>query len=106
MAILWLIIGFIVGLLVAWFYLDAQYRKQSAENEAKLLQDCRQAEAALERERDAHNATGQRVSELEAQHSSARQQTASLTTDLQTSQKQLEQAKVGGDCFLYRVFLS
>ncbi len=96
MAILWLIIGFIAGLLVAWFYLDKRYRDQSAESEAKLRQDSRQAEEALERERDAHNATGQRVSELEVQHTSARQQSASLTADLQTSQKQLQQVKAGG----------
>ena len=96
MAFLWVIIGFIVGLLVAWFFLNARYNEQTAENEAKLLQDGRQAEEALERERDEHNATRQRVSELEAQHTSARQQSASLTTDLQTSQKQLEQAKSGG----------
>ncbi len=96
MWILWLIVGIIIGLLVAWFYLNAQYQKQSGENEAKLLRDGRQAEEALERERDVHNASKQRVAELEAEHSAARQETASVTADLQASQEQLQQAKAGG----------
>jgi hypothetical protein len=47
MEILWLIIGFIIGLLVAWFYLDARYKKQSAEREAELLKGRQEAEGPL-----------------------------------------------------------
>ena len=103
MEILWLIIGFVVGLLVAWFYLDARYKRQSAEREAELLQNSRQAEAALERERDAHNTAKQRITELESQHTEletqhtlSREETASLTAELKTSQEKLQQAEAAG----------
>ncbi len=103
MEILWLIIGFIIGLLVAWFYLDARYKRQSAEREAELLQNSRQAEAALERERDAHNTAKQRITELESQHTEletqhtlSREETASLTAELKTSQEKLQQAEAAG----------
>jgi predicted flap endonuclease-1-like 5' DNA nuclease len=96
MDILWLVIGFIIGLLVAWFYLNARYKNQVAEREAELLQNGRQTEEALERERDAHNTTKQRISELETQHALEREQTASLTAELKTSQENLEQAEAAG----------
>jgi len=96
MEFLWLIIGFIIGLLVAWFYLDARYKRQSAEREAELVDNIRQAEAALEREKDAHNTTKQRISELETQHTLAREQTASLTAELKKSEEDLERAKAAG----------
>ena len=96
MEILLLIIGFIIGLLVAWFYLEARYKKQSAEREAELLQGKREAEEALEREREAHNSSKQQVSELETHHALAREQTSSLTAELKTSQESLEQAKAAG----------
>lgn len=77
MEILWLIVGFLIGLLVAWFYLDARYKKQSAEREAELLHGRREAEEAVERERDAHNTTKQRVSELQtSQETPARMEAA------------------------------
>ena len=93
MDFVWLVIGFVIGLLVAWFYLDARYKRQSAEREAKLLNNIRQAEEALEREKDAHNTTMQRISELEAQHTLAREQTASLTAELKKSEENLERAE-------------
>jgi predicted flap endonuclease-1-like 5' DNA nuclease len=91
MEILWLIIGFIIGLLVAWFYLDARYKKQSAEREAELLKGRQEAEEALERERDAHNTAKQRVAELENQHAKAREERASASAKLQASQEKLAQ---------------
>jgi len=96
MEILWLIIGFIIGLLVAWFFLDARYKKKAAEHEAELLQGRREAEAALERESNAHNTTKQRISELETQHTLAREQTTSLTAELKTSQEELAQMEAAG----------
>ena len=96
MSILWLIIGFIIGLLVAWFYLNARYKNQSAEREVELLDNSRQAEEALERERGAHNTTKQRVPELETQHTLAREQTASLTAELKTNQDKLTQMEAAG----------
>ena len=96
MEFLWLIIGFIIGLLVAWFYLDARHKKQSAEREAELLQNSRQADEALGREKDAHNATKQRISELEAKQASARGQSGSLTAEYKAGQDNLQQAKADG----------
>ena len=97
MSILWLIIGFIIGLLVAWFLLNARYKKQAAESEMQLVQNRRHAEEALERERDEHNATRQRIPELETQHTLAREQTASLAAELKTNQEKLQQAEAAGD---------
>ena len=97
MSFLWLIIGFIIGLLVAWFYLNARYKKQAAESEMQLLQNRRHAEEALERERDEHNATRQRIPELETQHTLAREQTASLAAELKTNEEKLQQAEAAGD---------
>jgi predicted flap endonuclease-1-like 5' DNA nuclease len=96
MEILWLIIGFIIGLLVAWFYLGARHRKQSAEREAELRENSRQAEEALAREENVHAATRQRMSELETQHASARERADSLTGELKTCQENLRQAKAAG----------
>ena len=97
MSILWLIIGFIIGLLVAWFYLNARYKKQAAESEMQLVQNRRHAEEALERERDEHNATRQRIPELETQHTLAREQTASLAAELNTNEEKLQQAEAASD---------
>ncbi len=97
MSILWLIIGIIIGLLVAWFYLGARYKKQSEEREAELLQGRRETEVALERERDGHNSTKQRIPELEAQHALAHKHATSLTGELKTSQEKLEQANAASD---------
>jgi F0F1-type ATP synthase membrane subunit b/b' len=93
MSILWLIIGFVIGLLVAWFYLDTRYKRLSAERQAELLNNTRQAEEALEREKDAHNTTTQRISELETQQTLAREQAASLTAELKKNEGNLEQAE-------------
>ncbi|HSG95850.1 MAG TPA: hypothetical protein VLA28_10035, partial [Afifellaceae bacterium] len=61
--------------------------------EAELLQGRREAEEAVEREREAHNAAKQRVSELETQYALAREESASMTAELKTSQDELAQAK-------------
>ncbi len=93
MDFLWLIIGFIIGLIVAWFYLGARHKKLSAEREAALLQGKREAEEALERERDAHNAAKQRASELETQYALAREETSAVSAELKTSEEKLAQVE-------------
>ena len=79
MEILWLIIGFIIGLLVACFYLDARYKKQLAEREAELLQGNRRAEETLERERDAE------IKRLESDLAECRAKAASTTSPVSST---------------------
>lgn len=57
--------GYILGLMVAWFSFNQRCRRRLAEQEAGYAEARCRAEQALEWERAAHEATRQRLSEIE-----------------------------------------
>ena len=60
MWIVWLIIGFVIGLLVTWFYLEAQYKRQSAERAGGASLQAGGGEKAI-----AHSQDSARISALQ-----------------------------------------
>ena len=64
MQILWLVIGFVLGVLLAWYYLDRQHKQRMAKREAEFLEGSRAAREALHTERDHHQETRQLLSDL------------------------------------------
>ena len=93
MEIVWLVLGILVGALIAWWFLSKQFKTKMEEQEAWLSQARQQAEQDLEKERSAHETTKARLSDAEEKQSSAEQRAASSETELGTIRTELDQLK-------------
>lgn len=93
MAILWLAIGIVIGLLAAWFSLNMRWSKPLSELRAGRSQTSHRVERALEKEREAHEATKQQLSEVDAREDSTSSQNATVRADLDASREELESVK-------------
>jgi len=93
MEILWLLIGLVIGFLIAWFFLGSRHRQELAKREAELMEENRQANEDLERLREAHETTKQRLSEAEAKEASAVERAESLEADLNAGREALERER-------------
>ncbi|MGI9383614.1 MAG: hypothetical protein ACR2PO_10700 [Methyloligellaceae bacterium] len=93
MEFLWLVIGLIIGIVIAWFVLNARCNRQLAEREAELSGAKRQVEQALEQAGSAHEVTQTRLAEVEAREAEAEKQISSLGADLDAASKELESVK-------------
>ena len=93
MEIVWLVLGILVGVLIAWWFLSKRCKTQLEEQEAWLSQARQQAEQDLEKERSAHETTKARLSDAEEKQSSAEQRAASSETELGTIRTELDQLK-------------
>ena len=93
MDIVWLVLGILIGVLIAWWLLTKRCKTQLEEQEAWLNQARQQAEQDLEKERSAHETTKARLSDAEEKQSSAEQHAASSETELGTIRTELDQLK-------------
>lgn len=93
MDILSLVTGLIIGLVVAWFFLNVRFNKRMESREAELSAAKRKVEEALEQANNAHAATQKRLTDLEAKEATAAAQIASLGADLNAAGEELENVK-------------
>lgn len=75
---LWLVIGFLIGLLVGWWYLTRQHRDKIDE----LTTARRRVEKDFEEEQGAHDATMRQLANAESEVSSANNRASSSETEL------------------------
>ncbi len=93
MEIVWLVIGVLVGFLIAWWFLSKRCKTQLEELEAWLSKARQQAENDLEQEQRAHEKMKQRLSDAEEKQSSAEQRATSSETELATIRGELDRLK-------------
>ena len=93
MEIVLLLFGFVIGLVVAWFFLGASHTQQLASQEAELRLEMSQANEDLAHERAAHEKTKQRLSETQAKEASAIKRAENLETDLGAKGAELERVR-------------
>ena len=90
MEFVWLLIGFVIGLLVAWYFLGTRHSQQLAKREAELREETQRANEDLERLREAHETTKQNLSEAQVKEASAVERAQSLEAGLSASRDDLE----------------
>lgn len=91
--VLFAVIGFFLGVLVAWFFLDNRCRKQLAEQEERLRASNAATSQALTQEQDEHKETRRRLAEMDARDGRNIQQIADLKMGLESAAKDLDSAK-------------
>lgn len=90
MDVVWLLIGFVAGLLVAWLYLNARLKTQLEEREVELSAENRRTEQAMAAEKAAHDGTKRLLTDTEAAQVSAVDRAESLKADVAASHEKLE----------------
>lgn len=90
MEIFWFVIGILVGILIAWWFLSKRCDKQLEEREAELGRARLKIEQDLEQERRAHETTRERLSEAKERQSSVEQHAKSLEGDVTTIRNELD----------------
>lgn len=91
--VLFAVVGFFLGILVAWFFLDSRCRKQLAEQEERLRASNSATSLSLTQEQDEHKETRRRLAEMDARDGKNIQQIADLKTGLESAAKDLDTAK-------------
>lgn len=91
--ILFAVVGFFLGVLVAWFFLDNRCRKQLAEQEERLRASNAATSKALTQEQDEHKETRRRLAEMDARDGKSIQQIADLKTGLENAAQDIDKAK-------------
>ncbi|MHA1548997.1 MAG: hypothetical protein ACTSYE_08690 [Alphaproteobacteria bacterium] len=79
MTFLWLVIGFVIGVLVAWWYLNRQHKKLADD----LTNARRQAEEDLRTERSAHEDTKRQLVDSRASGEEASKSPQAQTSELE-----------------------
>ena len=75
--VLFTVVGFFLGVLVAWFFLDNRCRKQLAEQEERLRASSAATSRALTQEQDEHKETRRRLADMDARVTSTESPEAS-----------------------------
>lgn len=91
--VLFAVVGFFLGVLVAWFFLDNRCRKQLAEQEERLRASNAATSRSLTQEQDEHKETRRRLAEMDARDGKNIQQIADLKTGLESAAKDIDTAK-------------
>ena len=92
MDVVWLLIGFVAGLLVAWLYLNARLKTRLEEREVELAAESRRMEESLAAETAAHNDTKRLLTDTEAAQVSAVDRAEALKAEMAASQDKLAAA--------------
>lgn len=93
MEVLWLIIGVIIGLLIAWWFLSSRHKAQMAEKDAEVASARHKIEQDVELERRAHDTTRSDLANAEARTKSAEDRAAALEADLTSVRSELDSQK-------------
>lgn len=91
--VLFAVVGFFLGILVAWFFLDSRCRKQLAEQEERLRASNSATSLSLTQEQEEHKETRRRLAEMDARDGKSIQQIADFKTGLESTVRDLEAAK-------------
>ena len=95
MDVLWLLIGIVVGLVLAWLFFSFRFKRKTKAHEAELQRECGRIQEIADRERDAHQYTIKRLSALETEHAAAAERTAALSSDLKACGERLDTERGG-----------
>jgi len=93
MAILWILLGLIVGVVVTWYFLRMRYRAKMAEQETSWAEKLKKKEAEAAKEQGLHQETKNALIEAESWRTAAEQQTATLKSELAESRESLKKAE-------------
>ena len=95
MDVLWLLIGFVAGVILTWLFFNIRFKRQTRTHEAELQRECGRVQEIADRERDAHQYTIKRLSALETEHATAAEQTETLASDLRACGERLDTERSG-----------
>ena len=93
MAILWVLLGLIVGVVVTWYFLRMRCRTKMAEQEASWAEKLKKIEAEAAKEENLHKETKNALVEAESRRTKAEQQTATIKSELADSRESLKKAE-------------
>ncbi len=93
MEILWLVIGVLIGLVIAWWFLSSKFSRQLEEKEAELVSSRQQAEQDLEQAHSAHATTKSHLAASEENQAAAAARVASLEADLSAARGERDNLK-------------
>ncbi len=94
MGFIWFLLGLVIGLLVAWFFLSARYRKDLAEHEASWGAKLRASHEETAEARGRLAAAEATAQEAKAQEDAATSRAAAFEQELTASRDALEEARL------------
>lgn len=93
MEILWILLGLVTGILLAWYFLGTRYRAELAEQESSWAERLRKEEAQAAEQRSLHEVTKTALGESLSREATARQQATALESQFADSRQALGQAR-------------
>ena len=93
MEILWILLGLVIGVLLAWFFLGARHRDALARQESSWTERLREAEAQTEEQRTLHEGAKTALAEAQSREAAAGQRVTALESELADNSQALEDAR-------------
>ena len=93
MEILWLVVAFVAGALVAWIYVGMQNSKKLKEREAQLQKETAKAQDALTSESANHKKTQQALTKAESKAAAADERAEAVEATLEKTDEKLKKVR-------------